>query len=472
MVEASRAAAAFDTPVTKVDRPDGVPAVLGADARIGRYLVQSVIGYGGMGLVYAALDPELKRRVALKVLRRDSYAEESIDVAQGRLLREARAMASLSHPNVVMVHDVGTFGNEVFLAMELVEGRTLRAWCAEATRDWREILAVVCAAGRGLAAAHATGLIHRDFKPENVLVGVDGRVRVTDFGMARQREAQEPSVMRPLPPADDLGISRLTRTGSLVGTPAYMAPEQLIGDAADARSDQYAFCITLHEALFGERPMDANTVEELRSRRCTEELPDHPMTKVVPRAVHLAIRRGLAQEADARHGSMNELLEVLERTPPAVAVLESSPAAPIVATRRGSLVGAVALGAILATASLAMALVIRDEDVASHAPAAAPAEVADRSPRSDLSSVAPSSIGVPAAAAGAVEPVVSARSGSPATAAVERPSRTRPASSRRRATRTRRSPRRPERAVVAPAPSSAEQNGTLLAPWSASSDPR
>ncbi len=217
-------------------------------AAVGRYVILDRIGAGGMGVVYAAYDPELDRRVALKLLRTDRFA------APGhlRLLREAKALARLTHPNVVAVHDAGTFGDQVFVAMELVEGETLRQWLEAGARSWREVLDRLLAAGRGLAAAHAAGLVHRDFKPENVLLGRDGRVRVVDFGLAKALAdaAEEPA-------APDSGgelASPLTEWGAVLGTPAYMAPEQIRGIAADARSDQFSFCVALYEALYGERP--------------------------------------------------------------------------------------------------------------------------------------------------------------------------------------------------------------------------
>src|SRR5215472_6444224 len=192
---------------------------------IGRYAVLSTLGEGGMGVVYAAYDPELDRKVAVKVLR-----ERLGDAAElgARLLREAQAMARLSHPNVVSVHDVGRFEDKVFVAMEFIDGRTLGDWVKEKPRSWREVLGVFRQAGKGLAAAHSAGLVHRDFKPGNVLVGKDDSVKVTDFGLA-------------FTPND-----RSTASGiAIAGTPAYMAPEQLRGETPDPRADQYSFCVAL-----------------------------------------------------------------------------------------------------------------------------------------------------------------------------------------------------------------------------------
>ncbi|HET6583005.1 MAG TPA: serine/threonine-protein kinase, partial [Nannocystaceae bacterium] len=222
---------------------------------LGRYVVLERIGSGGMGVVYAAYDPQLDRKVALKLL----HAREERDGDSGgraRVLREAQAMARLSHPNVVAVHDVGVVDDTLFVAMEFVEGVTLGHFIAAGSRRWNEVLDVFEPAGRGLAAAHAAGLVHRDFKPDNVMIGNDGRVRVMDFGLARaaaeitteSSEGSGGSIV------ELSGVDRLTRTGALVGTPAYMAPELLAGGNADARSDQFAFCVALHRALYGTAP--------------------------------------------------------------------------------------------------------------------------------------------------------------------------------------------------------------------------
>src|SRR5215470_6274154 len=200
--------------------------------RFGRYEVLRHAGAGGMGDVYAAYDPELERNVALKLLRPGTAGARAAE-----LKREAQALARLAHANVVAVHDVGTSDGQVYVAMELVEGPTLRAWLAEKPRTAVEILAVFDAAGQGLSAAHGAGLVHRDFKPENVLLGADGRARVTDFGLAVAAGA----------------------AGELAGSVPYMAPEQLQGEAVDARADQFAFAVALYEALYGERPFAGST---------------------------------------------------------------------------------------------------------------------------------------------------------------------------------------------------------------------
>ena len=265
------------------DAADPVPP-LAVGTVLGRYVILETLGAGAMGIVYGAYDPDLGRKVALKVLRGATDEE-----TRARLLREAQALARLSHPNVVAIHDLGTDRGRVFLAMELIEGDTLAAWLRGRPRPQAVIDALV-SAGRGLAAAHAAGLVHRDFKPANVLVGEDGRARVTDFGLAHGDEG----------PAAGHGAA---------GTPAYMAPEQRVGGPTDARSDQYAFCATLHEALSGQRPpagADAlprwtrPILGKARSRRHSRRsLPGHGHSPVPPgrRGPSLTPRRSLGGAA-------------------------------------------------------------------------------------------------------------------------------------------------------------------------------
>ncbi|HEY1811165.1 MAG TPA: protein kinase [Kofleriaceae bacterium] len=273
-------------------------APLAPGAIAGRYVVIGVIGAGAMGVVYDAWDPQLRRRVALKLLRPDRVAGPD---GAPRLLREAQAMARLQHPNVVAVHDVGELGERVFVAMELVDGDTLAGWLV-ARRSWREIVAMFVQVGEGLAAAHAVGLVHRDFKPDNVLVG-DGRARVTDFGLANASSVVTPAAGP---------VGSLTETGALLGTPAYMAPEQMAGGGADARSDEFAFCLALYEALYGERPFAG---ADLTSLRAAIERGDvvKPSRSDVPARVRRIVLRGLAGDPSARYASMRELLDQLSR---------------------------------------------------------------------------------------------------------------------------------------------------------------
>ncbi|WP_437568166.1 protein kinase domain-containing protein [Sorangium sp. So ce542] len=283
-------------------------------ARIGRYKIVETLGVGSYGIVIAAHDPELDRLVAIKILRSDRANEASAAHVRDRLVREAKAMARVSHPNVVAVHDVGVTGDSgVYLAMELVDGATLRAWLAERARGFAEIRRVFIDAGRGLAAAHRQGLVHRDFKPENVLVGRDGRARVTDFGLAGVDAC--PHVGR-APGAHRRLDRSLTRSGLVVGTPVYMAPEQHRGAAVDARADQFSFCVALYEALYGERPFDGTTYEELRANVRRGALRTPKRAPRVPAAVWAVLRRGLSPAPEARFESMDQLLDALSASRP------------------------------------------------------------------------------------------------------------------------------------------------------------
>jgi len=272
---------------------------------IGRYLVLGVLGHGGMGIVYEAYDPVLDRRIAVKQLR--AIGADEASEGRARMHREAQALARLSHPNVITVHDVSEHEGTMYIAMELVQGTTMSVW--QAGRGWREIIAGYSAAARGLVAAHAAGLIHRDFKPDNVLVGDDGRVRVTDFGLARlAREA--PALASSTSPASL--AANLTTTGAVMGTPLYMAPEQIDGAVVDERSDQYAWCIALWEALYGEQPFIGVNLA-LRSVAMKTDTPAPPAGTRVPRSVARILLRGLSLDPAGRWPSMDALLRELER---------------------------------------------------------------------------------------------------------------------------------------------------------------
>jgi eukaryotic-like serine/threonine-protein kinase len=289
--------------------------VLTPGRRLGRYRVLEVIGAGATGLVYAAQDSQLGRRVALKLLRPIEGSPTSHEMHL-RLLREAQALARLSHPHVVSVHDVGEDGDQVFVAIDLVEGGTLTDWLKAKRRTWREIQGVFLRAGEGLAAAHAAGLVHRDFKPDNVLVGTKGEVRVTDFGLARWDESA-PSPETPID-LSTVGIE-LTRTGTLVGTPAFMAPEQLAGRKADARSDQFSFAVSLYLALYGERPFPGNTAAELLREINADRPRGGPSKAGVPTRIRRILLRSLRANPAHRFPSMEELLAALRRAPPPIA---------------------------------------------------------------------------------------------------------------------------------------------------------
>nr|WP_276599074.1 serine/threonine-protein kinase [Nannocystis sp. SCPEA4] len=284
---------------------------------IGRYVVLSKIGSGGMGVVYAAYDPELDRKVALKLLRVDPRVSEPNIDARTRLLREAQALARLSHPNVVAVHDVGAVGERVWLAMEFVEGHTLGEWGESAARSWRDVLDVMLRAGQGLAAAHASGLVHRDFKPDNVMVAHDGRVRVMDLGLARVRPEHGTNVV----PSDEIVgapaapglLARVTVQGTVLGTPAYMAPEQFHDAEVDAAADIFAFCVTFWEALYGERPFPGATLAELVANVTAGKLRPPPRGRRVPAWLRRVLERGLAVAPQQRWLSMQALLTALDR---------------------------------------------------------------------------------------------------------------------------------------------------------------
>ncbi len=259
---------------------------------LGRYLVLGEIGRGGMGVVYAAFDPELDRRVALKVL----HAED--EHTQRALLREARVLAKFAHPNVATVFDAGVSEGFAYIAMELVDGGDLRAWLEHEPRSIEEVLAAFLEAGRGLRAAHEKGMVHRDFKPGNILIGKDGRVRVADFGLAQLA----PSTDSKVTPGHEL--RSLARTSPAEGgTPGFMAPEIGLGQVPDARADQYGFCVSLVWAMTGSKP---DELEDLDGALACLRAP-----------ARKALLRGLEPDPQARVESMKELLEALEGPPSA-----------------------------------------------------------------------------------------------------------------------------------------------------------
>jgi hypothetical protein len=306
-------------------------------ATLGRYRLERKLGAGGMGVVHAAFDPVLERRIALKVLHSATATFEARD----RLLREARAMARLTHPNVVTVYEVGTVNGRDFVAMEMVHGETLAAWLRAGRRTPAAILDAFLAAGRGLAAAHAAGIVHRDFKPHNVLRSRAGRIAVTDFGLAREAEGALPAALETTLPGTEsnapTALAGLTVTGSLVGTPAYMAPEQWQGGAVTPATDQFAYCVALWEALAGERPYRGPTFDELRSQ--VARGPAALDVSRIPRRVRGLLRRGLDPDPARRWPSMDALLAQVAR-----------------AQRRPGVALAIAGGAVVAAVALALAL--------------------------------------------------------------------------------------------------------------------
>jgi formylglycine-generating enzyme required for sulfatase activity len=282
---------------------------------LGRYIVIERLGEGATGVVYAAYDPELDRKVALKILRRpDGDAGESR--RQARFVREAKAIAKLAHPNVVGIFDVGVDNGRVFLAMEYLTGGTLRDWMATQGRPWRDVVKMFVAVGKGLAAAHTEGLVHRDFKPDNVLLDRTGTPKVADFGLARlsgpSTEDSFAEVSYQETPRTD---ARVTRTGAMTGTPAYMAPEQFRGKATDGRTDQFAFSVALYEALYGRRPFAAETVFDLAEAVIRERIEPAPKNASVPGWIRRSLLRGLHADSAQRYARIEELLSALEADP-------------------------------------------------------------------------------------------------------------------------------------------------------------
>ncbi len=340
--------------------PDVVPHVeLRPGASVGRFLVLKKIGEGGMGSVWTAYDPDLDRKIALKIVRPD---RSETDDARARMLREAQALARLSHPNVVTVHEVGVHEDNVVLAMEYVEGETLKAWLVRERPDGSpdrlsRMLDIMRQAGQGLAAAHAAGMVHRDFKPANVIVGVDDRVRVVDFGLARTREPDAPkddlvATFRSEQTRSSSGArvelhDSVTQTGAFIGTPRYMSPEQFEGGDVDPRSDVFAFATVLYEATYGESPWRSTSASAIYSEMLDgpPSPPEHPET---PPWLAKAIRRGLAPKASQRFASMTDMLEALQDGAPG---------------RRRSLRSVVALTAlgVLAGAVPSLFLLYRDD---------------------------------------------------------------------------------------------------------------
>ncbi len=325
---------------------------------LGRYVVLGELGRGGMSVVYAAYDPELDRRVALKVVRADQLSATH----RARLHREAQALARLSHPNVVTVFDVGDLSSDTFVAMELVDGQSLRDWNRQ-PRTWREVVKVVLAAGRGLAAAHAAGIVHRDVKPDNIMLAPNGAVKLVDFGLARDlgdrtMDSGEVFSEDPVMPPEESSLSMPSQSGSMrlgkpleaitqhgyiVGTPAYMPPEQRSKKPeADERSDQFSLCATLYEALYKQRPFTTSK-KEVIDRRELVTIADKPGTDTrtlaaappkdsgVPTWLQKVVARGLAVDPKQRYPSVEALLRELERDPARTMRLVAGASAALVA---------------------------------------------------------------------------------------------------------------------------------------------
>ncbi len=314
------------------------------------------LGAGGVGVVYEAEDAELGRPVAVKVLRDASPANVA------RFRREARSMSRINHPNVATVYEVGEADGRGYIAMELVRGQTLRQWLDQRPH-WSDIVAMVQQAGEGLVAAHDAGLVHRDFKPDNILVGDDGRVRVVDFGLAKHHTELTDGVFDRNALARELADCGITRTGTLMGTPAYMAPEQFTGQG-DARSDQFSLCVVLYEALYGQLPFEGETAEDLFHATTTGRLRPWPRNTTVPSSVRTVLQRGLGALAEERYESMAALLTALTEAT-ATAQAPSTRRSRTKGTRswRWRIVGA-ATGLLMAAGQAALSSDEPDETVA------------------------------------------------------------------------------------------------------------
>ncbi len=278
--------------------------------RLGRFVLLRQLGTGGMGSVFAAYDEQLDRKVALKLLHQSTTAQGDQRL---RVLREAQAMARVAHHNVVHVYDVGEVGGRIFIAMEFIDGSTLTSWQESQPRSCQETLHLYRQAGEGLLAAHQNGLVHRDFKPDNVLVDRDCRVRVADFGLARRHDQTVASASATAGSSSRPGIvgTPLTVAGSICGTPGYMSPEQYRGEIVDSRSDQFSFCVSLYEALFRHLPFAGDAMAEQAANVLAGRVLSPPDDRLVPPAVRGALMRGLSLDPEERFPTMAELPKAL-----------------------------------------------------------------------------------------------------------------------------------------------------------------
>ena len=305
-----------ETLVTQPSAGTPLAQPLGRGESLGRYVVLDRLGSGGMGVVYAAYDPELDRKLAIKLVHPSKDGSADQTEGRTRIMREAQALAKLQHPNVVAIHDVGEHEGQVFIAMEFIQGVTLSKWVDEQDRSWQEVIRVLQLAGQGLAAAHEKNIIHRDFKPDNVMIAEDGRVRVLDFGLAAARaESTESRLVESSDATGDLLSTELTRAGARLGTPAYMSPEQHLGATVEASSDQFSFCVTLWRSLYGDRPFAGDSPAAIAFNVIEGKLREPESTARVPRWIRGILLRGLKRKPSERWPSMQALLDELDRDP-------------------------------------------------------------------------------------------------------------------------------------------------------------
>ncbi len=303
--------------------------------RLGVYEVQTQIGAGGMGVVYRALDTNLNRPVAIKVLS-DSVSDPA---ARRRFQREAQTASSLNHPHILTVHDAGEFEGRQYLVTELVDGGTLRAWIQGAKRSWRQSIELLTGVADALAAAHQAGILHRDVKPENILITKSGYAKLADFGLAKLHEGA---------PSDDAETQTdmRTRLGAIVGTAAYMSPEQAVGQTLDARSDVFSFGVVLYEALSGRRPFTG--ASDLNVVRAIVHTEAEPLPDDVPIPVRSIVDKALEKDPADRYQSMGDMVIDLRR------VVRHGAEGPVAATAgRGIRRGWMAAGAAVLIAAVA-----------------------------------------------------------------------------------------------------------------------
>lgn len=293
-------------------------------SQVGRYVVLDRVGSGGFGDVYAAYDPDLDRKIAVKIMK---TRENKLGTAREQLSREAQALAKLSHKNVLTVYDFGDVQGDVFLAMEFVDGNTLKEWFAQEERSWNDVLEVMMPAGEGLAAAHHSGLVHSDFKPQNVLIDREGEIRVADFGLAKALIRSNTTTSEAQDHDGEIQAHRetmipLTREGqprgrrpSAAGSPAYMAPEQFRGCDVNELSDQFSYAVTLFEGLYGRRPYPQRTIRELKAAVLAGAYDPPPDDSTVPRWLRDVVLKGIAQAPEDRFTSMDEFLAALRADP-------------------------------------------------------------------------------------------------------------------------------------------------------------